>query len=71
LMDLNLRSALHLISLRSAANAHFSMRRAAQRVAEEIRAVSPLLGGYIANDTGESWQSVERDHFAAATIYPD
>ena len=34
LMEMNLRSALHLVSLRGAANAHFSIRRAAQRIAE-------------------------------------
>jgi hypothetical protein len=38
LIETNFRRALHLVTLRGAANAHFSMRRAAQRIADEIRA---------------------------------
>ena len=42
LMEMNLRSALHLVTLRGAANAHFSMRRAAQRIAErDSRRLAP------------------------------
>ncbi len=64
LLQLNLRSALHLVSLRSAPNAHFSLRRATQRMAEEMRAVMPLLGAYIRTEPKETWQQVEQDHFA-------
>jgi thymidylate synthase ThyX len=64
LMEMNLRSALHLVSLRGAANAHFSIRRAAQRIASEIRQVSPLLGKYVVIDTPETWQSIEQACFA-------
>lgn len=64
LCQLNLRSALHLLSLRSAPNAHFSLRRMTQRMAEEMRSALPLLGSYIQTDPGETWQQVETEHFA-------
>jgi thymidylate synthase ThyX len=70
LLQFNLRSALHLVGLRGAANAHFSMRRAAQRIGDELRAASPLLGAYLAPDPGETWQSVEACHFAATAEQP-
>jgi thymidylate synthase ThyX len=70
LLETNLRSAMHLVSLRSAPNAHFSMRRVAQRIAAEIRAVSPVLGRYLETYPNETWQQVEADHFAATTILP-
>ena len=77
LLQFNLRSALHLVGLRGAANAHFSMRRAAQRIGEELRAASPLLGAYLvpdgqglSADPGETWQSVEARHFAATAEQP-
>jgi len=65
LMEMNLRSAMHLCALRSAPNAHFSMRRVAQRLAEQIRAVYPILGGYLLPYAGETWQSVEAENFSA------
>jgi thymidylate synthase ThyX len=71
LLQLNLRSAIHLVGLRSAANAHFSMRRAAQRMAEDIRTVSPLLGAYVRTNADESWQQAEENHFSAAVVYPE
>ena len=70
LLHLNLRSAMHLVSLRSADNAHFSMRRAAQRLAEDIRAAAPLLGKYILTNPVETWQQVETAHFSAVQIFP-
>lgn len=70
LLETNLRSALHLVNLRGEAKAHFSMRRAAHRIAGEIRAASPLLGKYFELNTAESWQSIEREHFAATAVAP-
>ena len=70
LLHLNLRSAIHLVSLRSASNAHFSMRRAAQRMAEDIRAASPLLGRYLRTNPEETSQRVEEDRFSAVVVYP-
>jgi thymidylate synthase ThyX len=63
LAQFNLREAYAFCQLRSAANAHFSIRRVAQRVYEEIRRVHPLLAKYLKlND--ETWKSVEEDYFS-------
>jgi thymidylate synthase ThyX len=62
LFSMNLREAFAFCSLRSAPNAHFSMRRVAQRVAAEIRSVHPLLANYMALPE-ETWQTVEKQHF--------
>jgi thymidylate synthase ThyX len=63
LMTLNFREAYQLCALRSAPNAHFSARRVAQRMAEQIRSVHPSLGKYIKVNSTETWKSVERDNF--------
>ena len=63
LLSLNLRSAEHLVSLRSAPNAHFAMRRVAQRLSEEIRQRAPLLGEYLRTDPTETWQQIEIRYF--------
>ena len=62
-LKMNLRTALHLIKLRSAPNAHFAIRRAAQRVAEEIRNKYPLFAPYFIIDTDETWRTLENDFF--------
>lgn len=62
LFSLNLREAFAFCKLRSAANAHFSMRRMAQRVAEEIRRVHPLLAKYMQLPL-ETWQEIEEEFF--------
>ena len=63
LMTLNFREAYHFCALRSTPNAHFSARRVAQRMAEEIREVHPVLGQYIKVNGTETSQSVEKDYF--------
>ena len=63
LFTMNLREAYAFCQLRSAANAHFSMRRVAQRVAEEIRRVHPLLARYL-DLPEETWQEIEARYFA-------
>jgi thymidylate synthase ThyX len=62
LFSMNLREAFAFCSLRAAPNAHFSMRRVAQRVAAEIRGVHPLLAHYMSLPK-ETWQKVESQHF--------
>ena len=47
LLTFNLRSADHFVALRSAPNAHFSIRRVAQRIAEQIRDAAPFLGAHL------------------------
>jgi thymidylate synthase ThyX len=58
LFSMNLREAFAFCQLRASSNAHFSMRRVAQRVAEEIRRVHPLLGKYM-QIPEETWQDIE------------
>jgi thymidylate synthase ThyX len=58
----NLREAFAFCQLRSASNAHFSIRRVAQRMYEEICHIHPLLAKYMKlND--ETWKSVEENYF--------
>jgi hypothetical protein len=63
LLTFNLRSADHLINLRTAENAHYAIRRAAYRIAEQIQKVTPLLGTYLRVTPGETWQSIEEKYF--------
>jgi thymidylate synthase ThyX len=63
LAQFNLREAFAFCQLRSAANAHFSIRRVAQRIYEEIARVHPLLTKYMKLHN-ETWSGVEEGHFA-------
>jgi thymidylate synthase ThyX len=65
LCTFNLRQAYHFCQLRAAANAHFSIRRLALRVAEEIRGVHPALAAGMHLPEGETWQNVEAGYFSA------
>ncbi|HJS19640.1 MAG TPA: FAD-dependent thymidylate synthase, partial [Anaerolineales bacterium] len=63
LAEFNLREAFAFCQLRSASNAHFSIRRVAQRMYEELSRVHPLLAKYMRlND--ETWKGVEQDYFS-------
>ncbi|HEX2981468.1 MAG TPA: FAD-dependent thymidylate synthase [Anaerolineaceae bacterium] len=64
LIHFNLRTAFHLCTLRAAPNAHFSMRRLALCLAEQIRAVHPALGTYGLSEAVQDWRDVDREHFA-------
>jgi thymidylate synthase ThyX len=70
LLHANLRSLDHMIALRSAPNAHFSVRRVVHRMAEEIGKVSPLAKQWIREDQGESWQEVEENYFCGTMQMP-
>lgn len=63
LLTLNLRSAVHFLALRSGPKAHFSVRRVAQRMAEQLRIVLPTLGSYLRINPNETWQGIENDYF--------
>ena len=63
LAHFNLREAYAFCQLRSAANAHFSIRRVAQKMYEEMAKVHPLLTKYMKLHD-ETWKSVEQDYFA-------
>ncbi len=62
LAQFNLREAFAFCQLRTAANAHFSIRRVAQKMYEEMVRVHPLLTQYM-KLRDETWQQVEEDHF--------
>ncbi len=63
LLGCNWRSLDHFTALRSAPNAHFALRRVAQRMAAEVRAATPLLGSYLRPNPDETWQNLEREYF--------
>ena len=59
----NLREAYAFCQLRTAPNAHFSIRRIARRIYDEIQRVHPRLAGYM-HVGEEGWQGVEEKYFA-------
>lgn len=63
LLQMNLRAALHLIRLRTAPNAHFAIRRAALRIAEEIQNLYPLFAPYFDPPYGENWRQLSDSFF--------
>lgn len=65
LAQFNLREAFAFCQLRSAANAHFSIRRVAQKIYEELARVHPLLTKYMKLHE-ETWQGVEEGFFTKA-----
>lgn len=64
LLAANLRSLVHFIRLRSAPNAHFAVRRVAQRMAEEIAKVLPQLGDYLGRNENETSGGIEVEYFS-------
>jgi len=56
----NLRSLIHMINLRSATNAHYSVRRVALRMAELVQGVMPNFAPYIFNPSNEDWSMIEK-----------
>lgn len=62
LAQFNLREAFAFCQLRSAANAHFSIRRVAQKIYEEMARAHPLLTKYM-KLRDETWQGVEENYF--------
>jgi thymidylate synthase ThyX len=64
LAEFNLRSAYHFCQLRAASNAHFSIRKIAERIHEELTRVHPLLTKYMRLPE-ETWQNVEENYFTA------
>jgi thymidylate synthase ThyX len=65
LAQFNLREAYAFCQLRSAANAHFSIRRVAQRMYEEMAKVHPLLTKYMKLHD-ETWQGIDDGYFIKA-----
>jgi len=69
LITLNLRSAYHFIRLRTAPQAHFSIRRVAGQIAEQIAARFPLLKKLPGLEPTESWQELEGRYFSSTQIH--
>jgi thymidylate synthase ThyX len=63
LLTTNLRSLMHLVTLRSADGAHFAIRRIAQRMAEQARQAMPLFAEFIITNPNETWLSIENKYF--------
>jgi thymidylate synthase ThyX len=64
LFTMNLREAFNFIRLRSARNAHFSIRRVSQRIVDAIREAYPLFGQYLDIPDQETWQDIEAHYFS-------
>lgn len=68
LFTMNLREAFHFCHLRSAGNAHFSIRRIALQTAEAISCIYPHLGRYLDIPEGLTWQDIEDEYFTTTRI---
>ena len=64
LFTMNLREAFNFVRLRSASNAHFSIRRVSHRIVESIRQIYPLFGGYLNDAVEENWRDIEGQYFS-------
>ncbi len=65
LMTLNLREAFAFCELRTAPNAHFSVRRVAARMYELIRDVHPLLASFMRCGERPTAEAIEREFFVS------
>ncbi len=63
LFTLNLRQAFHICRLRAASNAHFSIRRVAQKMFDAICRVYPQLGRFMIVPEIESWHGITKQYF--------
>lgn len=70
LLRANMRSLHHLINLRSAENAHFSVRRVTQRMAEDLVNSNSLLYQWLRKNKIETWQSIENQFFSETAHKP-
>ena len=64
LLSANLRSLLHFIQLRSAPNAHFSVRRLAQSLAQQLSTALPAFAPSLPTHPLESVSSIESTFFS-------
>ncbi len=70
LCQCNLRSLFHFIKLRSAGNAHFSIRRVAYAMLELIRPHYPLFAEKILVNDANSSQELEKQYFTNVSEMP-
>lgn len=69
LLHLNLRSLVHFIRLRSAPNAHFSVRRVAQRMAEQVSVHYPEISSLLGRNENETSQTIEKTCFTSTSVH--
>jgi len=62
-LQTNFRSLIHFIALRTASNAHFSMRRIGHQMADQVKIALPQLGSFLKTNASESAQDIEDRHF--------
>jgi thymidylate synthase ThyX len=63
LLKMNLRSAYHLLKLRTAARSHFAIRRVTCRLSEEIKPIYPLFAPYFGSQANETSAEIEKKYF--------
>lgn len=63
LVTTNLRSLMHFIKLRSAPSAHFSVRRLAQKMHEQLIPILPTFSDYLSCNSTETALSIENCFF--------
>jgi thymidylate synthase ThyX len=69
LLTLNMRSMFHLVKLRCAENAHFSIRRATGKMLEQLIQVYPGFGQYFQSYACQSWQQLQSEFFQSTQCY--
>ncbi len=63
LVQTNFRSLYHFLALRSALNAHFSMRRIAQQMSDQVKNAVPSLGPHLKTFALETADDIEKRFF--------
>lgn len=66
---LNMRELFHFVKLRSAENAHFSIRRVAYGMFEQIRQIHPLFAAKIRVNEHTNLDSLTRDFFTTTATF--
>lgn len=68
LFTMNLRQAFHFCQLRTAENAHFSIRLVAYKLWEALLHAYPNLTKYMSVPDGDSWQNIQDNHFSSLKL---
>ena len=63
LLQSNFRSLYHFLALRTSPTAHFSMRRIAHQMADQVIEAIPSLGKYIRVNESETTEEIETNFF--------
>jgi len=71
LCRLNLRELFHFARLRSSPNAHFSIRRVARAMAEQVQPVHPHFLAKMGLSADETGQSITAEYFTDVAARPE